>query len=275
MTTAAVLGASWAALVLGAAWSARPRRARRHLAAQSVGDVSAGHFSAAPPAAPTRVGAELHQRLAGLLGSAVLVLVGVHRPDLAVRLGQVVLVTVVVGVAASPLLGVATAVVAWWLPPVLTRRRQMRHAQRLDAAVPELAELMLVAMRSGAAPRRAFEVAARWAPHDLRAPVGRALVGLDAGQRLDEALWALGRHSPALQRLAAAVIGAVAAGSPVAATLADVAAEGRRTRRQEAQAAARRLPVLLLFPLTLCILPAFGLLTVGPALATGVRSLAP
>ena len=37
--------------------------------------------------------------------------------------------------------------------------------------------------------------------------------------------------------------------------------------------AARRLPVHLLFPLVLCTLPAFGLLTVAPLLAGGLRSL--
>ena len=43
-----------------------------------------------------------------------------------------------------------------------------------------------------------------------------------------------------------------------------LAAEARLERRRAAEATARRVPVKLLFPLVLCTLPAFALLTVVP-----------
>jgi tight adherence protein C len=52
-----------------------------------------------------------------------------------------------------------------------------------------------------------------------------------------------------------------------------LAAEVRAERRRRAEAAARRVPVKLLFPLVLCVLPAFGLLTVVPLLAGAATSL--
>ena len=48
---------------------------------------------------------------------------------------------------------------------------------------------------------------------------------------------------------------------------------GRLARQIRAEEAARRVPVRLLFPLVLCVLPAFALLTVAPLLAGALRSL--
>ncbi|MDP9387533.1 MAG: hypothetical protein M3Q48_06280, partial [Actinomycetota bacterium] len=52
-----------------------------------------------------------------------------------------------------------------------------------------------------------------------------------------------------------------------------LAAEVRRQRLRQAEEAARRVPVLLLFPLVLCVLPAFALLTVAPLIAGALREL--
>ncbi|MCB1006710.1 MAG: type II secretion system F family protein, partial [Acidimicrobiales bacterium] len=52
-----------------------------------------------------------------------------------------------------------------------------------------------------------------------------------------------------------------------------LAVETRLERRRAAEATARRVPVKLLFPLVLCTLPAFALLTVVPLLAGSLRSL--
>src|SRR4051812_1318732 len=52
-----------------------------------------------------------------------------------------------------------------------------------------------------------------------------------------------------------------------------LAAAARRSRQRRAEEAARKLPVQLLFPLVVCILPAFGLLTVAPLIAGGLRAL--
>jgi tight adherence protein C len=52
-----------------------------------------------------------------------------------------------------------------------------------------------------------------------------------------------------------------------------IADASRHQRRQRADAAARRLPIKLSFPLVLCVLPAFIVLTVVPAIIGAFRTL--
>ncbi|MDQ3758189.1 MAG: type II secretion system F family protein [Actinomycetota bacterium] len=73
--------------------------------------------------------------------------------------------------------------------------------------------------------------------------------------------------------LAASLAGCVRYGTPLAPTLAALSVEARDAERRRMEQAARRVPVLLLFPLVLCILPAFALLTVAPLLADAVAAL--
>lgn len=62
-------------------------------------------------------------------------------------------------------------------------------------------------------------------------------------------------------------------GTPLVPALEQLAREARTERRRRAEEAARRVPVKLLFPLVLCTLPAFALLTVVPLLIGSFDSL--
>ncbi|HSH59547.1 MAG TPA: type II secretion system F family protein, partial [Acidimicrobiales bacterium] len=62
-------------------------------------------------------------------------------------------------------------------------------------------------------------------------------------------------------------------GAPLAASLDRIADHVRRQRRRRAEEAARKVPVMLLFPLVVCILPAFALLTVAPLIAGALHEL--
>ena len=62
-------------------------------------------------------------------------------------------------------------------------------------------------------------------------------------------------------------------GLPLAPALDRLAAEARLARRQQAEAAARELPVRLAAPLVLCTLPSFVLLASVPLLIGTVSSL--
>lgn len=66
---------------------------------------------------------------------------------------------------------------------------------------------------------------------------------------------------------------AATTGAPLLPAVNAYAAELRSEERARSLAAARRLPVRLLFPLTLLILPGFLILTVGPTVLSGLRRL--
>jgi pilus assembly protein TadC len=59
-------------------------------------------------------------------------------------------------------------------------------------------------------------------------------------------------------------------GAPVAEALARLAEQARTDARRAAETRARALPTKLLFPLVLCVLPAFGVLTIVPTLIGGL-----
>ena len=71
----------------------------------------------------------------------------------------------------------------------------------------------------------------------------------------------------------AALVASERYGAPLAAGLDRLAAEVRASRRRRADEVARKVSVKLLFPLVLCILPAFALLTVAPLIASALKSL--
>jgi tight adherence protein C len=113
-------------------------------------------------------------------------------------------------------------------------------------------------------------------PAELRSTFAEVVARMDAGEPLAVALPRLvttvGEPARALVR---AVVTAEQDGSPVRSVLGRLADDARRQRRQDLDAAVRRLPVRLTFPLALCALPAFVLLTVVPLLAAGLRRMGP
>jgi tight adherence protein C len=81
------------------------------------------------------------------------------------------------------------------------------------------------------------------------------------------------RPGPAARPVLAALVASERYGAPLGDALAVLAVEARADRRRRAEEAARRVPVQLLFPLVLCVLPAFVLLTLAPLLAGALGSL--
>ncbi|MGI8793138.1 MAG: type II secretion system F family protein [Acidimicrobiales bacterium] len=264
--TAALVAAAWAGLVL-----ILGVRTNRHAVTQRL-------EWRRPSRAETDVAAVAGRaltRTVDAIGAQAMAIVGA-RPDRrrAERVGRAVLAAGVV-LPVSRVGALAVAVVAAIGPEFRRDRQSARAIRNTDAAVPEVAELLLLGLRAGASPRRAIEVAAEWAPPEAAALLASVVRGVERGRTLDEALHLLQQEGPRMGRLGSLLSSGLESGTPLQQPLADLAADGRRAARHRAEVEARRLPVLLLFPLTCCILPAFGLLTVGPALAAGLRSLQP
>lgn len=186
-------------------------------------------------------------------------------------------VAVLAGAASAALLPMAApaaALAAWVAPDIRARRHATRAAADVRGSLPEVVDLLALAVGAGLTVPAAVEAVGRRGHGPLAAALQRVAAEIRHGRRCADALDDLpSRLGDAVRPLTAALVASERYGVPLAAGLDRLAAELRDDRRRQAEAAARAVPVKLLFPLVLCVLPAFGLLTVAPLLAGAFGSL--
>ena len=162
-------------------------------------------------------------------------------------------------------------------PRLGARRRSRRRSEAIAEAVPDVIDLFAVAIAAGLNNRLALRAVATQAPPgeltDALARVDERVTS--AGARLADAIERLPDElgTDAVRPLVAAITDAERYGAALGPTLDRLADDARRSQQRRAEEAARRIPVKLLLPLVTCILPAFGLLTVAPLIAGGLRAL--
>ncbi|MDP9282752.1 MAG: type II secretion system F family protein, partial [Chloroflexota bacterium] len=134
---------------------------------------------------------------------------------------------------------------------------------------PDLAtflDAVVVGLEAGLTFERALAALVERAPRFGRmSDARRLLADLALGRSLPDALRGFGSGGDDA-RVAALVVAATRFGAPLAQLLVIQADALRTTERRRAEADARRLPVLMLFPLSLTILPALLLVFLGPPL---------
>jgi tight adherence protein C len=196
-------------------------------------------------------------------------------PDAARRVGWAAVLGFA-GVLVAPPVGAVSAMAAWVAVAAGQRRRHNRQRGAVIGALPEVIDLLAMVVGAGLNVRLALEAVAPRAPpafrHALAAQLRRARLGVRLSDALDELPSMLG---DAVRPLVAALVATDRYGVPLQPALERLASEARQDRRRRAEAAARRVPVKLLFPLVLCVLPAFALLTVVPVLVGTIGSLRP
>lgn len=140
---------------------------------------------------------------------------------------------------------------------------------RSTAPPPDLAtflDAVVVGLDAGLTFERALAAIVGRAPRLGRlADARRLLADLALGRSLPEALRGFGRSGDDA-RVAALIVAATRFGAPLAELLVIQADALRTADRRRAEADARRLPVLMLFPLSLTILPALLVVFLGPPL---------
>ena len=254
--TAALLGWSWAALAAVALFHLRPVRARR------LEPVLAAN-------------AQTRSSLPTIIGRALLLRVGRPAPSplLADRLGLAALAALA-AVTIRPVAALPAAAVGWAWPGVRQRRVRRARQATIDASLPEVVDLLVLATGAGLTVRHALVAVGARAQGPLAELLTRAVLEADHGRRLADALEDVpARAGESVRPLVAVLLASERYGAPVGAGLERLAHEVRADVRRRAEADARRVPVKLLFPLVVCILPAFGLLTVAPLVAGALRSL--
>ena len=176
--------------------------------------------------------------------------------------------------ALSPIAGVLlVSGIATWL---IRRRSGVERARmaEVERTLPDAIDLLSLVVSVGVPPRRAIAMASVRCPAPHREAWAGVTVRTDAGEGFVEALSRLiVLLGPSVRPLVTALIAYEQDGVALAPALERCAAESHRRRRIRAEEAARRVPVLMLFPLVCCVLPAFGLLTIVPLLAGSVSDL--
>jgi tight adherence protein C len=159
-------------------------------------------------------------------------------------------------------------------PRPFSMRARGRHPAVAPADLGDVVDLLALALGAGLSIPAAVDAVAQ----HVRGPAGDvfrdAAARLAAGDLLGDVMASLAeRLGEPARPLAAALAMAAHYGAPVVPSLERAALEIRVLERRRLESKARRLPVLLLFPLVLCCLPAFALLTVVPLLSHATRSL--
>lgn len=175
----------------------------------------------------------------------------------------------------APAAGALFAVAGWRLPDLRLDRRARERDERVRAALPDALDLLAACALAGMSLDRALRAIAGEVGGPLGEAIRETIRALDAGTPRRRAYRILGERAPVsdVRSLVRALERAERYGTSVARSLVVQARECRSRRRTAAEEAAHAAPVRMLFPLVLCFLPAFVLLTVAPVVLTALRSL--
>ena len=188
----------------------------------------------------------------------------------------VIAVAALLAVGGLPVVALAVLVAVHVHPRLSARRADARRRWAVVDAVPEAADLLALSVAGGLTVPPALPAAARWSPDPVGPALAVATAAIDLGRPAGDALEDLAAElGPPARPLIDVLLASERYGAPLAAGLERVAREARLERRRRGEERARRVPVLLLFPLVLCVLPAFGLLTVVPLLVGSLPELPP
>lgn len=161
------------------------------------------------------------------------------------------------------------------LPNFLLARRAASERAEASAAAPDLLDAIAVCVTAGLSPRTALDRAGAVVRGPLadELEVARRQVALGAPWRSSLRQVSERTGLPELRRLSVTLERSERLGSPVASQLRRLARDVRDERRLRSEERARRAPVAMLFPLVLCILPAFVLAAVVPAMLVAARDI--
>jgi tight adherence protein C len=160
-------------------------------------------------------------------------------------------------------------------PPEPVPRRLRPVRVDVDRSVPDLLDLVALSVTAGQTPRLALERAGVAISGSLGEVLSRSAERVALGAPWRGELRAAADRSgvPELRRLAAVLERSERLGAPVAVQLRRLAADVREERRLAEEERARKAPVAMLFPLVLCVLPAFVISALVPAVLVAARGL--
>ena len=177
--------------------------------------------------------------------------------------------------AAAVLGAIIAVVVGWALPPFIVRNKADSRLERIDYDMPELIDLLVVAVEAGLGLTAALNLAAGRLSgplgEELRIAIQEQRMGLTTLQALENMLGRCG--TDAMRSFVRAMIQGERLGVSVGQILRSLALEMRKRRRAAAEARAQKAPIKMLFPLVFMIFPAMFVVILGPAIIGIVDAL--
>jgi tight adherence protein C len=190
--------------------------------------------------------------------------------EIALAVVGFVAVAAVLGLRRGAIFAVAAAVQGYMMPGFIVARRIRLRKKQIENGLPDALDLLIVSLEAGLAIDQAMlksaeelEIAYPALSQELH------LVNIEtrAGKPRLEALKNFAKRTKVddVRALVAMLVQTDRFGTSVAQALRTHAEVARVKRRQRAEEKAAKLSVKLIFPLVFCLLPAFFVISVGPA----------
>lgn len=172
----------------------------------------------------------------------------------------------------------AACLIGSLLPDMLLSHRHTARKARLMAGLPDALDLLVTCTEAGLGLNAALERVAEQLPGshpELARELGQVNAEIRAGIDRHIALRNLGERTglEEIHGLVSLIMHSTRLGTGVAGTLRIYAEDFRDRRMQRAEEAAATVGTKLMFPLLLCLFPAFFVVTVGPAILGVMRAL--
>jgi tight adherence protein C len=192
-----------------------------------------------------------------LFGAAIGVLLGVHRPALALVYAAV------------------AGAIGFFLPDVLLYNAGIKRQALIVSALPDALDMLTVCVEAGLGFDGALAQVARNTKGPLAEEFARTLQEMQIGRSRAQALRGMVARTtvPELRSFVGALVQAGELGIPVARVLREQSSEMRVRRRQRAEERAQKVPVKIMFPLVACLFPALLVIIIGPGVISIAHSL--
>lgn len=196
----------------------------------------------------------------------------------AVGLPALILLLALLGGSISPLTVVSLCALAglgWTLPATAIRRRGQRRLDRVDAALPELIDVLTATIEAGLGFAGSLALCAERFEgplgQEMRLTLREQTMGLSTNAALENMRERC--DTPSVRAFVRAVSQGESLGVSIGAMMRNLAIETRKRRRARAQERIQKAPVKLLFPLVFLIFPALLLVLLYPAVHTVLTTL--
>jgi tight adherence protein C len=159
------------------------------------------------------------------------------------------------------------AFVAYVAPLAALDRKAQNRQEQIRGMLADTIDMLTISVEAGLAFDASLLEARRSIKGPLSEEIGRMLHEMQLGIKRSDAMRNLANRTnvPELRSFVLAMVQADVFGVSVGNVLRAQSQELRTKRRQRAEERAMKTPVKLLFPMTICILPALLVLVIGPA----------